>query len=441
MRIAVIGGGASGMVTAYLLDKQHHQVTVFERQPILGGHIRTLNKNVKPNQSDCDRILESGVLEFPTAFTDFITLMQELEVELEPVNIGSGMFLQNATSWLSRVAIDNNFTGIRRSIEHLRTASVYARATGLWLRTQFANIGDFGDRPLCAYLQRPSPHNTWLKLLVMYSYSIPIELLDDFPAALAIPMLRAYLAVKWVGIKGGVYTYIEKILTRFKGEILLNVEIDRIVRQLNTVKIILRTGQIQEFDKVVFATPPDRVMTLLADPTPAETRRFAAWKPNYATSIIHQNAAMYDRYNITQPAEFDFFQTSKSWGYNGYLNQLCRVPAPPHYFLSFQLEELISSHKAGGDRGNPIVHIQQHHTPLYTTEAFRYRDETIASNGEHNTYHAGAYLGDGLHGGAISSAVRVARSIGVNLDPMSPIRRNRERVVLSSIASATEDRS
>jgi uncharacterized protein len=51
MRIAVLGGGASGMVTDYLLDKQGHHVTVFERQPILGGHIRTLNKNVQPNQS------------------------------------------------------------------------------------------------------------------------------------------------------------------------------------------------------------------------------------------------------------------------------------------------------------------------------------------------------------------------------------------------------
>ena len=31
MRIAIIGGGASGMVTAYLLDRQGHDVTVFEQ--------------------------------------------------------------------------------------------------------------------------------------------------------------------------------------------------------------------------------------------------------------------------------------------------------------------------------------------------------------------------------------------------------------------------
>ena len=52
----------------------------------------------------------------------------------------------------------------------------------------------------------------------MYSYSIPFELIDDFPAELAIPTLRAYISTNWVRVKDGVYTYIEKILERFQGE-------------------------------------------------------------------------------------------------------------------------------------------------------------------------------------------------------------------------------
>jgi uncharacterized protein len=403
MKIAVLGGGASGMVTAYLLDKQGHHVTVFERQPILGGHIRTLNKNVKPNQSDCSEILESGVLEFPTAFEDFITLMKELEVELEPVNVGSGMFFNNGSRFLSGVAIENNFTGIRRLIEHLRIDTLYARSAGLWIRTQFSDLQEFANQSLSQYLKRPCTRNTWLKLLVMYSYSIPFELIDDFPAELAIPTLRAYIAVNWVRVKGGVYSYIEKILARFKGEIVLDVEIARIFRDSGVVKLVRSTGEVQEFDKVVFATPPDQVMALLSDPTDAETKRFSAWKANYATSLVHKDASMYSRYSIQKPSEFDFFQTNTRWGYNGYLNQLCGISSPQHYFLSFQLEELIAR-----DR---IIHIEKHHTPLYTTESFRYRDEVVATNGENNTYHAGAYLGDGLHGGAITSAFRVAQLI------------------------------
>ena len=234
--------------------------------------------------------------------------------------------------------------------------------------------------------------------------SEPEELIDDFPAELAIPMLRDYLAVNWVRVKGGVYSYIEKILERFKGEVLLNVEIDRISRSSDAVRIVRSTGEIQEFDKVVFATPPDQVMALLADPTDAETKRFSAWKANHATTLVHRDISMYARHGITQPSEFDFFQKADSrWGYNGCLNQLCGISSPQHNFLSFQLEELITP-----DR---IIHRQEHHTPLYTTESFRYRDEVVATNGENNTYHAGAYLGDGLHEGAIASAFRVAQLI------------------------------
>jgi uncharacterized protein len=423
MKIAVIGGGASGMVSAYLLDKQGHQVTVFERQPILGGHIRTLNKNVTPNQSNCDRILESGVLEFPTAFTDFIALMQELDVELEPVNIGSAMYFNNGDRFLSGVSIDQNYTGIRRIIEHLRLDTLYARSAGLWLRTKFASLDDFWNKPISAYLNHASTRDTWLKLMVMYSYSIPFELIDDFPAELAMPMLREYILVNWVRVKGGVYTYIEQILARFKGEIVLNAEIDRIVRSPDIIKIIRSTGEIQAFDRVVFATPPDQVMTLLADPTAAETKRFSAWQANHITSIVHQDSTMYDRYGIENPSEFDFFEPNTHWGYNGYLNQLCGISAPTDYFLSFQLEQLIAPER--------IIHIQQHHTPLYTTASFRYRDEVVATNGEDRTYHAGAYLGDGLHGGAISSAVRVAQLIGSSAESIASIETKRERVAIN----------
>ncbi len=404
MRIAIIGGGASGMVTAYLLDKQGHDVTVFERQSVLGGHIRTLNQNVKPNQSDCAEILECGVLEFPTVFHNFMALMQDLGVELEPVNIGSAMFFKDGRNFLSAGMIQKNFTGLRWLIEYLRIDTLYARSAALWFHLRFADLKEFYNHSLSHYLQRSCTRNTWLKLLVMYSYSMPLETIDDFPAELAIPVLRDDVAVDWVRIKGGVYSYIEKILDRFQGQVLLNVEIDRICRNSDAVQIVRSTGETHEFDKVVFATPPDQVMALLADPIAAETRRFSAWEANHAKTLLHKDTSMYDRYGIQEPSEFDFFQTSHHWGYNSCLNQLCDITSPQHHFLSFQLEELIAP-----DR---IIHIQEHHTPLYTTESFQYRDEVVATNGENNTYYAGAYLGDGLHEGAISSAVRVAQLIG-----------------------------
>ncbi|XZN89385.1 MAG: FAD-dependent oxidoreductase [Microcoleus sp.] len=404
MRIAIVGGGASGMATAYWLDKQKHDVTVFEKQPILGGHIRTLNKNVAPNQSECKEILENGVLEFPTVFYNFATLMQELGVELEPVEIGSSLFFKDGRHFLSGVAIQKNFTGIQRLIEYLQLDALYARSAGFILKMRFSQTHDFYDMPLGQPLNSSCVRNTWLKLLTMYSYSIPFEIINNFPAELAIPMLREYASVNWVRIKGGVYSYIEKIIDRFQGKILVNVEIESICRGADGVKIVLSTGEIQEFDKVVFATPPDCVMKLLSDPTDAETKRFSAWQANYATTLLHSDTSMYDRYGIRKLSEFDFFETDKGWGYNASLNQLCGISSSRQYSLAFHLDELIAK--------DQIIHIQKHHTPLYTVESFRYRNEIIETNGENHTYHGGAYLGDGLHEGAITSALRVAKLIG-----------------------------
>jgi uncharacterized protein len=414
MKIAIIGGGASGMVTAYLLDKQGHQVTVFERESILGGHIRTLNQNIQPNHSDCNLVLENGVLEFPTSFHNFMNLMTELGVELESVNIGSALFLKNGNHYLSKVAIDRNFTGIKKLLEAWRMNLFYLRAASLLIAAKFWEAINFHNRSLADSFQQSSLQNTWLKLFAMYSYSIPFSQIDDCPAELVIPTLRDDVFVDWVRIKGGVYSYIQKILDRFTGEILLGVEIAAIRRTQTGVTIELTTGNTQAFDKVVFATPPDVVLKLLADPHPEEITRFADWQGNYIQTLLHTDATMYAPYQVKEGSEFDFFETDKQhcdWGYNARLNQLCGISSPVQYSLAFNLESLILP-----DR---ILHIQQHHTPLYTVAAFRDRQEIIATNGAFNTYHVGAYLGDGLHEGAITSAMRVAESIAATTEVKS----------------------
>ncbi|BAZ10013.1 amine oxidase, flavin-containing [Calothrix sp. NIES-4071] len=405
MKIAIIGGGASGMVTAYLLNKNGHDVTVFERQPILGGHIRTINKNVKFHQSPNNLFLEGGVIEFPLKFYNFLNLMKELEVELEAVDIGSSLFLKDGRHFLSGSAIRKNYTGFQRLIEFLRLDTIYARSTGLWLKTHLAQIPDLYDKPMSYYLKSPCIRNNWIKLLTMYSYSMPFELIDNFPAELAIPALRNYIYTGWVRIKGGVYSYIEKILDKFNGDILLNVEVADVSRKSGIVKIELVDGETYTFDKVVFATPPDQVLKLLSDSTDNEIKRFSQWKKNEAQTILHTDTSMYHRHGINTFSEFDFFETESGWGYNAYLNQLCGVASDQKYNLAFNLHSIIAPNK--------IIHIFDHHTPLYTVDSFRYRDEVVMTNGDNNTYHVGAYLGDGLHEGAVTSAMRVAKHIGV----------------------------
>ncbi|MBW2293973.1 MAG: FAD-dependent oxidoreductase, partial [Deltaproteobacteria bacterium] len=223
-----------------------------------------------------------------------------------------------------------------------------------------------------------------------------------------VPMLRDFLgAGHWSRIEGGVYSYIERILERFKGDVLLDAHVACIQRSSRGVQLEMANGETLPFDAVVFATTPDQVLRLLADPSQAETRRFGAWESQPATTVVHTDDGLYRRRGIRYPSEFDLFETaSGAHGYNAYLNRLTGLTdeGVAHYQLAFNLDEEI-------DPGC-VVHVQRHTSPRYTVESFRHRDEVIATNGENHTFHVGAYLGDGLHEGAVRSASTVSRLLG-----------------------------
>ena len=73
MKIAVIGGGASGVIAAYLLSCVH-EVHVFEAENHLGGNIKTVNGNVSGKGLPCDIKIENGVLGFHEATNPKYTL-------------------------------------------------------------------------------------------------------------------------------------------------------------------------------------------------------------------------------------------------------------------------------------------------------------------------------------------------------------------------------
>ena len=79
MRVAIVGAGAAGLVTAWLVSERH-DVAVYERAPIVGGNVRTLGGNV-PWSSD-ERV-DAGVIELErTRFPTVFRLLGRLGVQL-----------------------------------------------------------------------------------------------------------------------------------------------------------------------------------------------------------------------------------------------------------------------------------------------------------------------------------------------------------------------
>lgn len=400
MRVAIIGGGAAGMITAYLLNKQGHDVEVFEKSATLGGNIITLNKNVSPNKADSDLLLEGGVIEFSNSFVHFKSLLDELDISYESVDIGTGVFYKNGAFILSTIMSRKNLRGFSLFKSSVKLHMLYLKSILLGIKLKRVSRSKARQLSLKTLLGKDTPSTNWLKLFMMYSYSTDYRLLDDFSSEIALQNIKNYMLAGWFRIPGGVYTYIEKIIALNNGKIHINSGVRKVLREDRNVILEIENGQKLRFDKVVFAIPPHQILNLLQEPTNEELFCLQQWKGNKITTIIHQDDSLYKPYPIKRPSEFDFFETKSGWGYNAILNDLCGIDPLPKYFLSYNLESLIDSRK--------IIHVANHETPLYAQNAVQHRSKLIAMNGHKNTYFAGAWLDDGLHEGATISALRVA---------------------------------
>lgn len=405
MRIAIVGGGASGMAAAWLLDP-NHEVTVFECAPILGGHIRTLGANVDA-ALPAGITLDAGVIEFEASrFPTVSRLFDALGMVRRPIPGTTTLWTLDGVHHLSPGSASRGKLTVRQRFEALVDRFRLARDARGFLARTAVPPAELVGRTL-GELLGDAPVDRWLALLTTYAYSIPYERVRDVPAVLAVPMLRAFMeAEAWFALDGGAYSWIARVVEQLRGTVHTSAHIAGISRDETGVELRMGTGAVLRFDAVVLAVPPDQVLALLADPDDAERRRFAAWRPNHIHTLVHRDDGLYRRRGIAFATEFDVFELPGGrGGYNALLDELCDVKqGSTHWGLAFGMDAEISP--------DAVVHRQDHHSADFTVPALRWRPEVRATNGRRHTFYAGAWLGDGLHEGAVSSALEVSLALG-----------------------------
>lgn len=98
-RIAVVGAGISGMAAAYYLSRQY-EVTLFEREPRLGGHTHThqIKTTLGPRPIDTGFIVHNE-----HTYPNLIRLFAELGVETEWSDMSFSVFSpRTGYEWSSR---------------------------------------------------------------------------------------------------------------------------------------------------------------------------------------------------------------------------------------------------------------------------------------------------------------------------------------------------
>ncbi len=414
MRIVVIGGGAGGLVAAWSLAGAH-EVWLLEAQPMLGGNIRTLGRNVHPNVRPdlaAGLHLDAGVVEFPKPwFPRFHALMHHLGVELAGVPGTSAYFPADGRQFFTPQALlHTTHHDVRWKLRALARLTPLLGARQAFLqRTQHLTEAQLYAHRFVDFLE-PGDLRMWLKLLCTYAWSIPLADVDDIPAALAVPVMRSIVSnIEWSGVVGGAYAYVEKIVAQLEtggAHIQTQCAVRGVTRGPEGVRVAMPDGSVLHCDAVVLAVTPDHVLSLLHDADEKETRWFAPWRGNDAVTVLHMDTGLYARRGVSWYSEFDVFETgANTGGYNAYLNRLNQVPeGRGHFSLALAMDHEVDPEK--------VIHRQEHHSPRYTVDALAQRPDVLAHHGHRATWYAGAWLGDGLHEGAVVSGLAVGAQLG-----------------------------
>ena len=278
MRIAVIGGGIAGMMSWYLLRRQH-QVTLFEAGAYLGGHTATVDVTVAGREYAVD----TGFIVFNNwTYPLFNRFIAELEVPFQHTTMSFAVtdraadFEYNGNNLWSLFAQKRNL--LRPSF--WRMLADIVRFNKIAKQAVAEDSADL-DLPIDAFLQKHQlGHDMRDKYLLPMGaaiWSAGLTAMPDFPLRFFLQfcnnhgLLNINDRPQWAVIKGGSRQYVKAMLAKCGADgIRLNSPVAQVRRFDESVEIALADGSTEHFDQVVFACHSDQALKMLADATPAE---------------------------------------------------------------------------------------------------------------------------------------------------------------------------
>ena len=411
MRVAVIGSGVSGLVVARRLHPAH-EVTVFEADQRIGGHVHTWRLPA----GDQTWAVDSGFIVYNERnYPRFTALLRELGVATQPGTMSFSVrhdaegLEYNGSTLRALLAQPRNlarpaFIGMLAEI--LRFSR---EATGLARDAA-------GVRPLGELLDRGRYSRAFREwyLLPMASaiWSVPAAAVLGMPARFFVDFFDQHgmLAVgrrpQWRVVCGGSIRYVEALVSPFKDRIRLGHRVRRVQRLANRVMV-----DGEAFDRVVLACHSDQALALLADPTPTEREVLGALPYQRNVALIHTDTSVLPRRRVAWGAWN--YRVGGEPGmpatvtYN--MNLLQTLDAPEVFCVSLNCEATI-------DPARVLGRVHYHH-PVVTIAGAAARARRSDISGRGRTHYCGAYWGYGFHEDGVASADAVVAEIEVLARP------------------------
>lgn len=412
LKIAVIGSGISGLVSAYLLSQQH-EIHLFEANDTLGGHTHT----VKVNHSSQAVNIDCGFIVFnKKTYPHFTALLDKEQVSYEKSEMSFSYYDPKKAFYYNGHSLSSLFSDKK----NLFNGEFYRMLFDIVLFNRTAKSlikkNQLNSLTLRDYLQQKSYSslfiNTYLIPMISAIWSAPKAKVPDMPLSFLLRfyenhgLLDLYDRPDWYVIKNGSSQYIPKLTERFKENIHLSSKVDKVARKNNQVAVTVNQ-QTHQFDKVIIAAHSDEALKMLEQPTEHE--------------LAILGAILYEANHITLHTDIRVLPPSPkawaSWNYyenqsgvctlNYYANRLQNINMNQHYIVSVNLEDQIAE--------DSIIKQMIFSHPVITQAALNAQKQATLINGHNNTYFCGAYWGYGFHEDGVRSALAVCADLKVPL--------------------------
>jgi predicted NAD/FAD-binding protein len=411
MRIAIVGTGVSGLVAAHHLHRRH-EVTLFEADDRVGGHVHTW----KVDSGGREYRVDSGFIVCNERnYPNFLSLLAELGINTQPSTMSFSVRHDGEN-------VEYNGTSVRQ---------IFAQRSNAF-RPRFlrmlADVLRF-NRDAVATQGAAGPARTLHELLEQGKYShsfrdwylVPMgSAIWSLPAAQVLQMPARFfveffdnhgmLTVDnrpvWRVVQGGSSCYVDALIAPFRDRIRTRQPVRNIVRLPDGVKV---NGE--RFDRVVVACHSDQALAMLGDPSAAEQQVLGALPYQSNDVCLHTDTSLLPRrrnawgawnYRVTGEAESPAMVT-----YN--MNILQSLDAPDTFCVSLNASHLI-------DPARVIGRVKYDH-PVVTQAGVRARARRAEISGLDRTHYCGAYWGNGFHEDGVVSGLAVVREIEEAVQP------------------------
>lgn len=264
--VAIIGGGAAGLATAYLTEEAHN-VTVFEAQDQLGGNAKTENINRNGKQVAVD----AGAEFFNRAsYPNFIKLLELLVVTTTTFALAFNFYDVNSRKHMVLPPIHDNTI----EFNSLRPSNLFRLIQLKWMMYKGKNLVDnkVYNVTLKEFLDSiwvtENFKDNFLYPLLSAAWGVSIE---DIKEVSVYQGLKYFIDGEranneWMEITDGFGSYIRALQAKLKNtEIQLNSPIKSITEEAGQYRVTKETGESALFDHVIFAVNPKVAGKILKD--------------------------------------------------------------------------------------------------------------------------------------------------------------------------------